>query len=132
MEHYTTAFISLWNYSTIVEDLDYKDCCIFEESFRFKLELFVRWVCVDARSDVCPPPKLEKDLKILQETNFDLCSLEEIENLFGQISTLKYKYVDYVKLGRVIRDIFENLRQICCCYECWPDRKMFDWKETKQ
>ena len=79
-----------------------------------------------------PPPKLEKDLKILRETNFDQCSLEEIENLFCQISTLKYKYVDYVKLCRTIRDIFENLRQICCCFEFWPDRKLFAWKEQKQ
>ena len=132
MEHYTKIFDSLWQYSKTVEDLDYKDCCVFEKLFKFKLESFVRWICLDTCSDVCPPPKLKEDLKFLQKTNFDLCSLEEIENLFCQISTMEYKDVDYVKIGRVIRNIFENMRQICCCYECWPDRKLFVCKETKQ
>ena len=116
VEHYTEKFDSLWQYSKTLEDLDYKDCCVFEKSFKFKLESFVRWICLEARSDVFPPPKLKEDLKILKKTNFDLCSLEEIENLFGQISTLEYKDVNYVKIGRVIENIFENLRQICCCY----------------
>ena len=130
MEHYTETFNFLWQYSKTVENLDYKDCCVFEKSFKFKLESFVRWICLEARSDVCPPPKLKEDLKILQKTNFDSCSLEEIENLFCRISTMEYK--DYVKIGLVIKSIFENLRQICCCYECWPDRKLFVWKEAKQ
>ena len=133
VEHYTKKFNSLWQYSKTLEDLDYKDCCVFEKSFKFKVESFVRWICMEARSDVCPPPKLKEDLNILQKTNFDLCSLEEIENLFCQISSdIEYKDVNYVKIGRVIRTIFENLRQICCCYECWPDRKLFVWKESKQ
>ena len=132
VEHYSEKFDFLWQYSKTLEDLDYKDCCAFEKSFRFKLESFVRWICLEAHSDVFPPPKLKENLKILQQTNFDLCSLEEIENLFFQMSTVENKDVNYVKIGRVIRSIFENLRQICCCYECWPDRKLFVWQEAKQ
>ena len=132
MDHYEAEFKVIWNYSKIVEDIDYKDCCAFENHFKFKLESFVRWICEDAKSDVAPPPKLEKDLKMLKEANFDLCSLEEIEIMFGQIYTLKYKYDVYEKVCKQIRDVFKNLRHICCCFECWPDRKLFAWKEQKQ
>ena len=132
MDHYEAEFNLIWDCSQIVEDIDYKDCCAFEDHFKFKLESFVRWICEDSKSDVAPPPKLEKDLKMLKEANFDLCSLEEIEIMFGQIYTLKYKYDVYEKVCRQIRDVFENLRHICCCFECWPDRKMFAWSEQKQ
>ena len=132
MDHYEAEFKLIWNYLKIVEDMDYKDCCAFENHFKFKLESFVRWICEHARSDVAPPPKLEKDLKMLKEANFDQCSLEEIEILFGQIYTLKYKYDVYERVCSQIGDVFENLRHICCCFECWPDRKLFAWREQKQ
>ena len=67
VEHYTEKFDSLWQYSKTLEDLDYKDCCVFEKSFKFKLESFVRWICLEAHSDVCPPPKLKEYLKICKK-----------------------------------------------------------------
>ena len=52
MDHYEAEFNLIWDCSQIVEEIDYKDCCAFEDHFKFKLESFVRWICEDSKSGV--------------------------------------------------------------------------------
>ena len=140
MEHYRECFKTMLDSFTVIE-LDQKQCTRMETIFRFKLESLMLWSYHDLTTEVkCYTGFNSAAQSMLACTDFESESIEELQYKFGrfynqflyrelaQLSTYKTLYKPTLKS---VQQIFEQFQKICCCYECFPDRKLFVYYPSK-
>ena len=134
MDHYKVCFETyLESFKAINENPNYKKCSQLEQLFRFKLESLMNWSYHDICTEVCGTENIDSKKILLSNIDFDGMSIQELEINFKAFYTTHFflSTSAYCKVLETIQAIFTYFFKICCCYECWPDRKLFVFLQSK-
>ena len=137
MEHYSECFQAFQESFRLFElQTNVKKCNQMDRLFRFKLESLMIWSLQDLTSEVtCKNSGTYEGKNLLDSIDFDCDSIEELqlkfESFYNQMAQVRKFDKLFMSTIQSVLAIFECYQKSCCCYECFPDRKLFVFVHSK-